>query len=166
MRRPGLGLCLACALYALLYFPYSANSAPIVALSWVLRGVAHASAAAIGLWDPAVQVLPGPVIGGRFPMQIVLDCAALDVLALFLAAVLSYPARARDKLVGAVVGMAFLSLVNVARIAALYFVGTYAPLRFEVVHGDLLAFVMVGVTLGTFGVWVRSLPPAVPARSA
>lgn len=157
MKRVWLGAFFVCSLYALLYFPYPADSAPILVLTSILRGVAHVSAATIRLFDPSVRVLEGPIISGRFPMQIVLDCAALDVVALFLAAVLSYPATARDKVVGAVLGCSFLSLVNVARIAALYFVGTYAPASFEVVHGDLLAFVMVAVTLATFLVWIRTL---------
>jgi exosortase/archaeosortase family protein len=157
---------IVCSLYALLYFPYPAHSAPIRLLTSILHVVAHASAATIGLFDPSVRVLEGPVINGRFPLQIVLDCAALDVLALFLAAVLSYPAGVRDKLVGAVVGVSFLSLINVGRISALYFVGCHAPASFEVVHGDLLTFVMVAATLGTFGIWVYTLRHKHQTRSS
>lgn len=150
-----MGLCLVLLLYGGIFFPYPADGFPVAILRNILSGVAHASATTIRIWDPSVTVVEGPIIQGRFPMQIVLDCAALDVLALYIAAVLAYPASLRAKLVGASLGVMFLSALNIARIAALYFVGTHAPESFAVVHGDLLAFAMVAATLATFGIWAR-----------
>lgn len=54
----------------------------------------------MALFDPAVLV-KGPLIIGRFPLRIVMECTALDAQALFAAFVLAFRARWPQKLCGA-----------------------------------------------------------------
>lgn len=155
--RAAMALLAMALLYGAIYFPYPSHSWPVAVLFKILECVAALSAAVIRLWEPGIAVVAGPTLTGRFPMQIVLDCAALDVQALYLAAVLVFPTTLRKKLWGAGLGLAFLAAANIARIVLLYFVGAYAPAYFDLVHEDLLAFVMVALTGAAYLVWIYSI---------
>jgi exosortase/archaeosortase family protein len=146
---------LAALSFGLLYFPYPTDSTPARWLSGYVELVAHAATAVLWLFDPAVRLTEGLVIQGRFPLQIVLDCTALDVQALYLAAVASAPLALRSKLAGAIAGVAFLGVVNLARIAILYWVGVYAPARFDMVHEDLMTFAMLAAACLAFAGFAR-----------
>jgi exosortase/archaeosortase family protein len=146
---------LAALFFGLLYFPYPADSTAVRWLSRYVTWVARAAAACLGLFDPSVRLVDQVVIQGRFPLQIVLDCTALDVQALYLAAVVSAPVALRAKLLGALAGLCFLTLVNLARIVILYWVGVYAPARFDLVHEDLLTFAMLAAACLAFVTFAR-----------
>ena len=153
-------------LFAFLYYPHDPSSWPARAIGGYVSWVARAAAFSIGLADNSVALTQGTVIGGRYPLQIVLDCTALDVQALYLSAVLALRAPAGIALKGALSGLAFLALANLARIAALYFVGVYAPARFDLIHEDVMTFVMMACACLAFVTFARFASRAsVRARS-
>lgn len=133
----------ALLVFGSLYYPHAPASWPARALHAYVGLVARAAAFTIGLFDHSAKLLDDTIIAGRFPLQIVLDCTALDVQALYLAAVLSLAAPVVVKLAGACAGLVFLTLANLARIAALYFVGVAAPARFDLLHEDVMTFAMM-----------------------
>jgi exosortase/archaeosortase family protein len=157
-RRPALAYLVRVAIamavfYGLLYFPYPPGSVPVRAISGYLRAVAAVSAAFIRLFDSGARAR-GDLIDGRFSMQIVLDCAALDAHALLAAAVLAFPARWRYRIAGVFAGALVVAAVNVVRIAILYVVGVRWPSAFPVVHEEVLQIAIILATFLVFGGWI------------
>jgi exosortase/archaeosortase family protein len=145
---------IAGVLYGLIYYPYRSETVVVRGLSAYLRGIATASAAVIALFDPAATAR-GARIEGQFPLEIVLDCSAADAQALFLGAVLAFPVEWRRKAIGALLGVVGLNLVNVARIAFLYFIGVRWPRAFHTLHEEVIQILLVLVAAGGFAAWAR-----------
>lgn len=140
------------AFYGLLYYPYRDGSFPERVIDGYLALLARVSAGCLSAFDSTVSV-QGVFILGRQPLQIVLDCAALDALALFAATVLAFPARFRVKLAGFLAGGAIIWGFNVLRIVLLYMTGVKWPQLFDVLHEDVMALLLVLVSVGCFAVW-------------
>jgi len=138
--------------YSVLYYPYGESSLPARLLYGYLALLARVSGGCVSLFDASASV-NGLFILGRQPLQIVLDCAALDALALFAAAVLAFPAPARAKLIGFVTGGAIIWVFNVLRIVLLYVAGARWPRLFDILHEDVMALLLVLVSVGCFAVW-------------
>jgi exosortase/archaeosortase family protein len=157
-------LALMALLYAAVYQPYAADSAPGRALALYLRQIAQCSAWLLGLLGEQVTVR-GAQVFGRFSYVVVLDCAALDAQALYAAAVLAYPARWGAKLIGLVAGLVAIAALNVGRLAILYFAGIRSIALFQVLHEEVLVFAIVACVCVMFVVWLR-WAHAMPRRDA
>lgn len=142
------------AVSVLVYFPYDPGSVPGRALVRYLEAQAWLVGTVLGWFDASVSV-QGNLILGRFPMAIVVDCAALDALAFFAAAVLGFPAAWRSKLAGVAAGCAAIITVNLVRILTLYVAGVHWPALFSVLHEEVLQVLMVATALAAFALWVR-----------
>ena len=159
------------ALYALLYVEHAPGSLVSRALSGHLVAVAQVSGWVIRRFDPTL-VVQGNNLGGRFPLSIVLDCAALDVQAIYASAVAAFPVPWRERVVGGVGGIVGLWVLNILRIVALYFIGLVAPRWFHTMDEEVFQLVMVLGACGFFAVWALSTsdrrgtppPPVLPAR--
>jgi exosortase/archaeosortase family protein len=138
--------------YAVLYHPYAPNSAAGRALIWYLTQVARLSAWGLRVAGEPTSVT-GTTVHGRFPFVVVLDCAALDAQALLAAAMLAFPARARDRALGIAAGLSILFAANIARLVLLYFAALHSLSLFHVLHEEVLVFAMIAVACGTFLTW-------------
>jgi exosortase H (IPTLxxWG-CTERM-specific) len=101
-------------------------------------------------------LVSGPVIGSsKFSISIERGCDAVEAMALFSAALLSYPARWKDKLIGLLAGIVILFLLNLVRIVTLFLTGIYAPKLFQVMHIEIweALFILFAVALWIF--WIR-----------
>ncbi len=143
----------AAALYAVLYFPYATGTPGNRALTKYVHILAGATAAVLRAIDYDV-IARGTFIGGRFPMEIVLDCSALDVQAVYVAAVAAFPACWRARVSGAVGGLLAINVANLARIVLLYLVGVHRPASFHFLHEDVLQLAMVAVGGASFAAWL------------
>jgi exosortase/archaeosortase family protein len=143
---------LIAAFYAALYYPHAAGSVPARLLHGYLESLAWIAGRCLSLVDTQVSV-QGVFILGRAPLQIVLDCAALDALALFTASVIAFPADLRRKLAGFVVGSSIIWSFNVLRIVLLYVAGVRWPTLFDLLHEDMMALLLVLVSVACFAVW-------------
>jgi exosortase/archaeosortase family protein len=155
--------------YSALYYPYGESSLPAHLLSDYLALVARVSGGCLRLFDPNVHV-EGTYITGRNALQIVLDCAALDALALFGATLLAFPASIRLKVIGFAAGILVISGFNLLRIIILYVAAVKSPDMFEFLHEDVMALMMVFVSVACFAVWAalarnRSAPRAIHAST-
>jgi exosortase/archaeosortase family protein len=145
----------ACLLvaYALLFFPHAPDSAITKALGSYLRLLARVVGAVLALAGEPISV-DGDVVVGRFPLRIVLDCAALEAQALLVAFVMAFPAPLRARLWGVAAGVAALTLANLARIVLLYYVGVLRPQAFSLVHEEIMQIVLVLTAAGFFAGWL------------
>jgi exosortase H (IPTLxxWG-CTERM-specific) len=100
----------------------------------------------------------------RFSLQIIRGCDAVEPLALFLAAVLAFPAPFRQKIPGLLLGALILALANLVRIASLFLTGVYFPRAFQQVHQEVwpVAFVLLAIVLWALWIqWAMKPRPAV-----
>ena len=151
--RALVGLPIVAALYFVIYRSPAQGSPVGRGVGGYLAGVARASALIIRPFDQSVSV-DRAHLSGRFALEIVVDCAAFEVQAIFAAAVLVFPASWRRRLLGLATGLALIGAFNVVRIACLYLVGIHAPGWFHVLHEEVF---QIGIVLGTclmFGTWV------------
>jgi exosortase/archaeosortase family protein len=144
----------AALLLAAYYFPYDSRGFIAACLHGYLVAYAHLAGGAISLFDSAVRV-DGTRILGRMSLEFALSCDAMDVLLLFAAATYAFPASWRARALGFGAACASLVAINVIRIVALYFIGIYAPSRFELFHLQLFPLVIVALAAVGFVVWTR-----------
>ncbi len=135
-------------------FPYEQGGALHTAFASYLAGYARAAGALLALFDASVHV-EGASILGRFSMQIVKDCDAMEVNILFASAVLAFPVPWWRRALGVLVGVSLLAVANLTRIACLYWIGVSAPSAFEAAHRDVFPLLLIGVTVLMFVAWAR-----------
>ena len=119
-----------------------------------LSAYARMTAGVLRLFDSGV-VVTGSTIAGRFAMQIVRSCDAMEVNILFAAAVVAFPAPWARRAIVLVGGLVGLVAINVTRLCTLYFVGIHAPAHFEQLHYEVWPLVLVVVETALFVVSAR-----------
>jgi exosortase/archaeosortase family protein len=140
---------------SLLYaYPYAKHGAVERFFEHYLAAYARAAGALLSLFDGDVRVV-GDQILGRYPLQIVKDCDAMEAKILLASAIAAFPARPRDRLIGVVAGVFALFLANLTRISSLYFVGIHAPDSFEFAHRELFPLLLVALAALLFLGWVH-----------
>ena len=165
---------LAALLFAAYAFPYREHGISEGWLHGYLRGYARVAGGILSLFDSRVAV-EGNVVTGRYALSIVKTCDAMEANLLFLAAVLAFPAapspakrRWPRKLIAALVGMAAISTLNVARICSLYAVGVYFPAAFELFHVELWPLLLIATAAALFAAaarWLSRAPAGVSASA-
>ena len=95
-----------------------------------------------------------------FAVNIVAECTAVGPLVLFIGAVMAYPSPLRSKSLGVLLGLVVLSLVNLARIMSLFWIGSAYPQYLNVAH--LLvwqtAIILLAIVLWLF--WIERVAGA------
>jgi exosortase/archaeosortase family protein len=133
-------------------FPYASGGWVDRALTSYLAAYARAAGALVSVFDRDVSV-SGQLILGRYPLQVVKDCDAIETKILFASAVIAFPAPWKKRLVGVAAGVLLLFVANLTRIATLYFVGVHAPKQFELVHREIWPLLLVAIALLGFFLW-------------
>jgi exosortase/archaeosortase family protein len=133
---------IAGVLFAIYAFPFDLFGARSDWLSGYLAAYARLAGGVLSLFENGV-VVSGARIDGRFPMEIVRNCDAIEINILFVSAVLAFPAPWRKRLSALAVGLTALVALNVLRICLLYFIGVYAPARFAVAHEQVFPLLLV-----------------------
>ncbi len=98
------------------------------------------------------------IIGEVFKVSIRGGCDGMEATALYVIAVLAVPIiRFREKFPALFYGLLILFVLNIFRIALLYYAGIYWPKAFEFMHlhGGVIVFTMISVILWL--VWVNRI---------
>lgn len=122
------------------------------------EATAHAVAWACSLVGISALVGPDRVVwfeNGAFSYTIIDECTAVVLILIYLAAVLAYPATARQRAIGLAIGVPSLFLLNLVRLVTLAWIGLHAPNLFEAIHVFWWQAFLIGITgLGWF-CWAR-----------
>lgn len=94
------------------------------------------------------------LLGAPLTVSVDATCSGLDVMALCLAATLSYPVPWRRRLGGAAIGVVLLFSLNLLRIAMLG--GASQTMWFQTLHVDIWPMLLVAATTGWVVVWIRA----------
>jgi len=86
-------------------------------------------------------------------------CDALEPSALFIAAVLAFPAPVLLKIAGILIGTFCLLFLNLVRIVSLFLIGVYYPDVFDVLHLDIWQILFILLTLVFFLIWLQWITP-------
>ncbi len=95
------------------------------------------------------------IFNERFTISVRRGCDAIEPTALFVSAVLSFPASVKKKLPGIAAGIMFLLTVNLIRIVSLFLTGIHAPSLFEVMHLEVWQVIFIVLALVCWVVWIQ-----------
>ena len=122
--------------------------------------LASASAALVKGFDPNVLVT-GKVLQSTtngFAVSIEAGCNGVEATIVLIAAMLSFPAPWKNKLIGLAVGILAVQGLNVVRIISLFYLGQWDYEVFEFAHLYVWqALIMLDVLI-VWLLWVRTLP--------
>jgi exosortase/archaeosortase family protein len=94
------------------------------------------------------------VSSSMFSFQIVDLCTAVMPMLILTAAILAFPSRIKEKVVGLLVGLLGIFIVNQVRLVSLYYIGAYAPGIFETAHLLVWQSLMILLAIGIWLIWV------------
>jgi exosortase/archaeosortase family protein len=141
-------------LFNAVFYLFIANSR---AYKEYLHWNAKASAAIMQLFGEDVLASGTLLASSRNSVDIRRGCDALQVTAFFVFGVLASPIAVtwRHRLLVALLGAAFLLLVNLVRIISLYYAGLYSPHLADVMHVDVWqpAFIFLTIFLWLAWAW-------------
>lgn len=143
---------LTVTLLAVYYFPYADRAR--AAIEAYLGLYARIAGGVLRLFEPTLTVADR-MIQGRFSLQIVKTCDAMDVTILLVSAIVAWPGRWRQKAAAALAGTALIFATNVARICSLYFVGVHRPSSFDFIHLELWPAAILLLAVGFFWLYTE-----------
>ncbi|MBU0639166.1 MAG: exosortase H [Planctomycetes bacterium] len=155
-RRPGNPIARFVIVFALLmalYYIWSVTPWYGAFFRPYLRLNTTISAALLTQFGQDVEVADVTIRSKRFAMEVRRGCDAVEPSALFVAAVLAFPALLRARLVGVLVGTALLATLNIVRIVTLYWVGVFWPRLFDVMHIQVWQATFILLALLFWVIW-------------
>jgi len=119
------------------------------------HGVVTICADLINMFAPLEKVLAQQnyLFSAKANLEIVRGCDGAGVLFLVVSAIIAFPSTSRRKLTGLMLGIGFIYLFNLLRITGLYFVISYQPEWFLLVHIYLAPTLMVLAGCSYFAWW-------------
>ena len=121
---------------------------------------AQASSAALRGLGQRTTVSGSQIASGVWTVDVRRGCDAVEPTALFVAAVLAFPAAWRRKWLGVGAGIVLLALLNVLRIVSLFLVGAHFPKAFDLMHETIWQAVFILLAIGLWAVWIQwAMPP-------
>jgi exosortase H (IPTLxxWG-CTERM-specific) len=112
--------------------------------SWILN--------IFGMNTTADQAL---LSSSAFSVSIARGCDAIEAMALYASALLSFPARWKFKIPGFIAGIALLFVLNIARIISLFLTGIYFPKAFEIMHVEVWQVLFILFAIGMWIFWIK-----------
>jgi exosortase H (IPTLxxWG-CTERM-specific) len=133
------------------------------ALAGFLTFTARATGAILNLFGASAQVDGTLISSSNYSMRIVTECTGLTPIAIVVCAVLAYPCTAKQKAIGAALGIVALFVLNLVRMVSLFFIGGhFSSSFFNTAHFLIWQPMMIvaGIVLWLF--WVEKLVRVAP----
>jgi len=92
-------------------------------------------------------------------LEVKFGCNGLEAVLLFIAAVLAYPATAKQKLFGLALGFVVIEFFNIIRIAVLGWVLEYHPSVFDTMHTYITQSIMIVIAFLAFIFYLQKVTP-------
>ena len=101
-----------------------------------------------------------------FGVRIERGCNGVEAVIILFAAIFSFPAPIRHKIIGFVIGFFAIQALNLVRIVSLFYLGQWNQVAFEWFHLYLWQALIIMDALVVWLVWLRTLPQAKARRKA
>jgi exosortase/archaeosortase family protein len=121
----------------------------------LLGANARLSSFILNIFGSQTSVAGEMIFSKSYSITVARGCDAVEGIALFAAALLTFPASWRNKMIGLFSGIIFLFLVNLVRIISLYITGLYFPKAFPIMHEDIWQGLFIFCVIGTMIFWIR-----------
>ena len=108
----------------------------------------------VNLFGYSVSIVRDTIGNSEFSISIKNGCDGVEGLAIFLCAILIYPATISQKLKGIILGFSFLIMLNLVRVISLYLIGIHLPSLFDVMHESIWQVLFILLTLVALFKWV------------
>ncbi len=95
-----------------------------------------------------------------FGVRIERGCNGVEAVIILFAAIFSFPAPIKHKLIGFVIGFFAIQALNLVRIVSLFYLGQWNQVAFEWFHLYLWQALIILDALVVWLVWLRTLPQA------
>ena len=109
----------------------------------------------LNLFGMGTTASGGMISSPRFSVNIARGCDAIEAMALFAIALLTFPARWIYKLTGLLTGIALLFSLNILRIVSLFLTGIWFPSAFEMMHVEVWQVVFIVFAIALWIFWIR-----------
>jgi len=120
-------------------------------MEWLMDATATATGAAVSVFSDGVYCSGKFVSYNGFSVEIIDECTGLLEMVIYLAAVVSFSASIRKKLIGIATGVPAIYLFNLLRIVVLLVVGSMSKRLFDFMH---LYFWQATLILMIATVWI------------
>lgn len=131
----------------------------IHANAWLVAG-------ALWLLGADGQARGSLVTSSVFDAEIIFECTAAYPIAMWVGAVLAYPAGWRPKLLGLALGVPALVLLNVVRLVSLFYLGHWWRSAFETAHLLVWQSLLIFLTVLLWLLWAATLARQRESRPA
>lgn len=148
VRFVAVFLCVLVA-FQFAYYALIVESAPFHAY---VDGIGRIAAALLRATGERV-VTVGHELTSSFTMSVESGCDALQAMAILVIGVIAFPSTGRWKLLGVTGGVTLLYVLNILRVASLFWTGVHAPDWFETMHTDIWPAAIVGSAVLAWVVW-------------
>ena len=101
-----------------------------------------------------------------FGVRIERGCNGVEAVIILFAAIFSFPAPFRNKVIGFFIGFFAIQALNLIRIVSLFYLGQWNQVAFEWFHLYLWQALIIMDALVVWLVWLRTLPQAKARRNA
>ncbi len=95
-----------------------------------------------------------------FSVRIEAGCNGVEALIILFAAIFSFPAPLKNKLIGFAIGFFAIQGLNMVRIVSLFYLGQWNRVAFEWFHLYLWQALIILDALVVWLIWLRTLPQA------
>lgn len=128
--------------------------------------LARAAIYPLALFGIPIALDSANIIAGDFHAVIVLECSALDIITLSIAAALVYPAPFASRLRGALFGALTIATLNYIRIITLLLIGMRYPRYVDFAHEILWQAALITAAFGIWLLWRKRIStPTAPPKS-
>ncbi len=100
-------------------------------------------------------ICQGPIITiAGISLHVKFGCNGLEAVLIYAAAIISFPATWKKKLLGIIAGFIVIQIINIIRIVTLAYSCIYFKDLFEYIHIYIAEGIMIAVTLGMYIYWI------------
>ena len=153
------GLLFAAIVVGLFALEFTPPAQRYFVMPWT-AAVAQVAVATMQAFDPAVIAQGPTVISTRngFAVTILAGCNGVEAMIVLVAAIVAFPAPWRNRAIGMAAGVAAIQVLNLVRIASLFYIGQWRYDVFEWAHLYLWQPLIMLDALVVFLVWLRTVP--------
>jgi exosortase/archaeosortase family protein len=94
------------------------------------------------------------IFSPAFSISVARGCDGVEAMAIFAAALLSFPIPWRKKIPGVFLGVFLLFLLNLIRIISLFLIGVYRPSLSDVMHTEVWQVVFILAAVALWAAWI------------
>lgn len=116
---------------------------------------ARVSGAILSLLGQDITVAGTSVSSPAFSICVDSGCDGIEPIALFVCAVLAFPAVFLRKIPGIIAGTLLLAILNFVRVVSLFLVGVYFPKAFLFMHLDVWQAMFILLAIVFWILWLR-----------